>query len=104
MIPTRSPGPIPFERRIPATRALPSSSSPYVSSVSSSFTAVRSACVAAVSGSTPARVRLIGSSLLGGCLPSGPPVLFLRRGPVAVVPAVLLARLQVLLQDLAGRV
>src|SRR3954469_25408251 len=96
MIPTRSPASTPFARSIPATCALAPSRNLYGSSVSSSLMAMLSPCSAAVSVRTVARLRLMrGSSLLGG---------FLLAAPAVRLLLVLLAPLELLLQDLAGRV
>src|SRR5215218_8397435 len=59
MIPTRSPGSTPLLFKSPATRAEPSSSIAYVTTVSSSFSAGRSPCSAAESVRMPARLPLI---------------------------------------------
>src|SRR3954469_23397534 len=104
MIPTRSPGSTPFVFSNPATCALAPSRNLYGSSASSSLMAIWSPCSAAVSVRTVARLRLmLGSSLRGCCLLlATAAALLLRR--IAVLVLALLALLQLLLQDLAGRV
>src|SRR4051812_28198661 len=83
MIPTRSPGSTPLDFSSPAACALAPSRNLYGSSVSSSLTATLSGCSEAVSVRTVARLRLMRSSLRGGFF---------------------LPLLQLLLEDLAGRV
>src|SRR3954447_4298616 len=101
MIPTRSPGSTPFAFSNPATCALAPSRNLYGSSASSSLMAMLSPCSAAVSVRTVARLRLMRASSLRGCrLLLAAPALLLGLVPVLV----LLALLQLLLQDLAGRV